>query len=120
MQRLIAHREQKPAALSAFEDLSVSPEFDAVVQKMLSKHPEDRYQEMGEVVADLRALAQGKKPSVEPYVPNPQSRHSTLPANPAPASSPLGIQLDDDSSSVSASLAKNVWTKARFGNDPRR
>lgn len=39
-----------------------TPEIERVVEKALEKKPADRYQTMGELLEDLRALAEGMKP----------------------------------------------------------
>jgi len=40
----------------------ITPELEHVVEKALEKIPADRYQSMGELLEDLRALAEGLKP----------------------------------------------------------
>ncbi len=65
MQRLIAHREQVAPDLSVLVE-DVSPDLDAVIHKMLAKHPSDRYQTMDQVLADLEAVLRGHAPSVQP------------------------------------------------------
>jgi len=40
----------------------VTPELERVVEKALEKKPSDRYQNMGELLEDLRAIAEGMQP----------------------------------------------------------
>jgi serine/threonine protein kinase/Tfp pilus assembly protein PilF len=40
----------------------VTPDLDRVVEKTLEKNPADRYQSMGELLEDLKAIAEGLKP----------------------------------------------------------
>ena len=62
MQVLLAHREaQIPSLCSARPD--VSPQVDALFQKMVAKRPEDRYQSMGDLIEDLEGLLGGRGPS---------------------------------------------------------
>jgi WD40 repeat protein/Leucine-rich repeat (LRR) protein len=66
MRRLLAHRESPVPSLSSV--LEGSPgiaipglleALDAVLSRMLAKRPDDRYQSMTEVIADLSAVQQG-------------------------------------------------------------
>jgi len=50
-----------PRAMSKLEP-GMRPELERVVEKALSKKPQERYQTMGELLDDLRALAEGVKP----------------------------------------------------------
>lgn len=62
MERLVAHREQPVPNLAAIRD-DVSPEANAVFQRMIAKRPADRYQSMTELAGDLESLLQGKQPA---------------------------------------------------------
>jgi serine/threonine protein kinase len=52
---LLAHLEEPIPSLSEMRS-SVPPELDAICRKMLAKRPEDRYQSMGELIAELGAV----------------------------------------------------------------
>ncbi|MBM83613.1 MAG: hypothetical protein CMJ78_23895 [Planctomycetaceae bacterium] len=60
MERLIAHREDPIPNLTTLAD-DVSPEMNAVFQKMVAKDAEDRYQFMSELTKDLERLLDGEK-----------------------------------------------------------
>jgi serine/threonine protein kinase len=61
MARLVAHREEPiPSLANSIGD--ISPRLDAIFQKMIAKHPSDRYQSMTELVRDLQAWQRGEKP----------------------------------------------------------
>lgn len=63
MEKLVAHREQSPPKLrDQNEDVSFG--LEAVFQKMVAKHPDDRYARMSDVSADLEACKTGRRPSV--------------------------------------------------------
>jgi len=55
----IVHRTPKP--IRKIEP-KTAPEMERVIGKALEKNPSDRYQSMGELLEDLRALAEGLKP----------------------------------------------------------
>lgn len=63
MEKLVAHREQSPPKLSDNAE-NVSIGLEAVFQKMIEKHPDDRYRRMSDVEADLEACQSGRPPSV--------------------------------------------------------
>ncbi|MBP88330.1 MAG: hypothetical protein CMJ64_16710 [Planctomycetaceae bacterium] len=72
MARLVAHREEPiPSLMNPRSD--VSPKLDAIFQKMIAKHPNDRYQSMTELVRDLQALQRGEEPTAvaQPPIQNP-------------------------------------------------
>ncbi len=58
MKKLLAHRDQQIPSLCAIRP-EVSPELDAVFQKMIAKNPADRFQTMPEVIAALQACVAG-------------------------------------------------------------
>jgi hypothetical protein len=121
MKKLIAHAEQPiPAMCAAREE--VPAKVDAVFAKMVAKQPEDRYQSMREVAADLRAAMQpepapakaaGKKsvppPAVVVAPPAPSPAELQVAnflgalAGGAPAAVPVGLPVD-----VAAPAAANT------------
>ena len=60
MQRIIAHREEPTPSLLDESIEGVTPEFNAVVEKMMAKDPCDRYQTVEELLEDLRAISEGE------------------------------------------------------------
>ena len=60
MQRLVAHREERPRSLCSFMKSDITPALNEVVQMMLRKDPDERYQSMDDVVQDLEALRDGR------------------------------------------------------------
>ncbi len=100
MQRLIAHREQTPRSLCDLLKGGVTPALDAVVQKMLAKNPDARYQTMDELLADLQAVAAGRQPAATPLpvaVPAEQVGPPTEP-------SILDIQVEEQTAHVVSQL----------------
>src|ERR1043165_7289165 len=55
MGKMLAHREQPIPRFSAFRD-DVPEELETILQKMVAKDLEHRYQSMTEVIADLQTL----------------------------------------------------------------
>ena len=52
MERIVAHREQDIPTLRASRD-DVAPEVDRIYHRMVAKKPDERYQSMDQVVADM-------------------------------------------------------------------
>ena len=72
--KLIHHATDTPPALSSLRP-ALPPELVAVVEKMMAKRPEDRYQKPAEVVQALRPFTSpGRTPPVAP--PSPLARSS--------------------------------------------
>src|SRR5262249_56077727 len=59
MQKLLQHQEADPPSVQALRPDDVPDELDAVIQRMLAKRPEDRYQIPLLVVAPLRRFCPG-------------------------------------------------------------
>ena len=113
MQRLVAHREQLPPSLCDFLTDGVTPQFNAVVQKMLAKNPDARYQSMDGLLADLRAIVAGEMPSVST---TPEADPIDMPPAAIPAASPLDIEVDASTAAVVSRLLtrrrdnrRNAW-----------
>lgn len=62
MARLVAHREQPvPSIIEQRADISAG--LEVVFHTMVAKQPDDRYQSMTELLADLHAVAAGQEPT---------------------------------------------------------
>lgn len=76
MEKLLAHREQPIPLLSAIR-ADVPKELDHVLQRLLAKQAEDRYQSMSEVLASLKQVAEaidsGERASPAIAIDSPQS-----------------------------------------------
>jgi serine/threonine protein kinase len=67
---LMAHRDSPiPSLCDAVP--SIPPTVNAIFQKMVAKRPQDRYQSMADVVADVEAFLAGRAPSVVRSAPSP-------------------------------------------------
>jgi serine/threonine protein kinase len=65
VQTILKHQNEAPPTLKhASMGLDFSPEWDAVVQRVLAKEASDRYQTMDELAHDLQAIKDGKKLSL--------------------------------------------------------
>nr|MBC8289815.1 hypothetical protein [Planctomycetota bacterium] len=64
MERLIAHRENLPPQIRDSVPRADKAD-EAVFQKMVAREPEDRYQNMAEVIDDLNALLRGRRPKAQ-------------------------------------------------------
>jgi serine/threonine protein kinase len=71
MKRLLAHREQPVPALRATLP-DIPPGVDAIFRRMVAKEAADRYQTVGEVIADLKSLRTGD-PITATSMPPPES-----------------------------------------------
>ena len=103
MQRLIAHREQTPQPLSDILPGGVTAALDAVVQKMLAKDPDARYQTMDELLEDLQAVAAGREPAATPMpMADPVSVATAPPAGEAASMEPsmLDIRVEERTAQV--------------------
>jgi len=61
LQIMTRHLEDPPP-LAAEASPAVSPELSAVIDKMVAKQPDDRYQSVNQVAEDLRMIAAGQAP----------------------------------------------------------
>src|SRR5205823_4016545 len=76
MSKMLAHRDQPVPSLRAKRN-DVSPELDAVFQKMVAKRPADRYATMNEALAALESCKAGVGSSIQ-YAPPPSLAESPL------------------------------------------
>jgi len=53
MKRLLAHREIEPPILDDCTNTEISPELEAIFQRMLKKDPAERYQTVNELIIDI-------------------------------------------------------------------
>jgi serine/threonine protein kinase len=60
---LMAHRDSPIPSLSSAV-IGATPDVNAIFQRMIAKRPEDRYQSMADVIADLEAVLAGRPPSL--------------------------------------------------------
>lgn len=107
MERLVAHRENVPPQIRDHVPRAEKAG-EAVFQKMVAREPEDRYQTMGEVIDDLKALLRGRRPmaqslSLPVWARDMLRQHS----NPAVAISAIVCAL--------ALVAAFVWLPDTFG-----
>lgn len=58
MEKLVAHREQPAPSLAEVRS-EIPAGLDAIFQSMVAKKPDQRYQSMGELIADLLTIASG-------------------------------------------------------------
>lgn len=66
MEKLVAHREQEAPHLSDIRS-GIPSSINAIFLRMVSKDPDERYESMGELVADLDAFREGRLPdAVQP------------------------------------------------------
>ena len=64
MERLVAHRENLPPQIRDRVPRAEKAG-EAVFQKMVAREPEDRYQDVGEVIDDLKVLLRGRRPKAQ-------------------------------------------------------
>ncbi len=65
MAKLLAHRDQPIPSLQAIRH-DVPEQVEAVFQRMVAKHVDDRYQTMAEVISDLEACRSGRELANDP------------------------------------------------------
>ncbi len=66
VQTILKHQNEAPQTLrQASMGLDFSPEWEALITRVLAKEASERYQTMDELAADLQAIRDGKKLSVE-------------------------------------------------------
>lgn len=70
MKTIMAHREQEIPSLCEQRE-GITPELNAVFQKMVAKAPGERYQSMTELISALDALEMSDTEMTRPLVPAP-------------------------------------------------
>ncbi len=65
MEKLVAHREHEIPSLRKVRR-DVPHQVEKVFQRMVAKHPDNRYQSMTDLLAELEPIATGKSPPVVP------------------------------------------------------
>ncbi|MFA7338076.1 MAG: protein kinase, partial [Candidatus Obscuribacterales bacterium] len=64
---MMMHQSAPVPIINSVSEVGYPPEVQQVVEKMMAKVPEDRYQAMDQVVADLAAIARGQEPALGAY-----------------------------------------------------
>lgn len=64
---MMMHQSEPVPIINSVSEVGYPPEVQQVVEKMMAKMPEDRYQTMEQVVADLAAVARGQEPALGAY-----------------------------------------------------
>lgn len=64
---MMMHQSEPVPVINSVSEVGYPPEVQQVVEKMMAKMPEDRYQTMEQVAADLAAIARGQEPALGAY-----------------------------------------------------
>lgn len=103
MEKLVAHREDDRPSL--FNDLPNIPvALDAIFQKMVERAPEDRYQSMEEVVADLEAFTEGRTPVAMEQLKRPASKLMVMGASQLEKAKTLHERVTPRTASIAAAI----------------
>ena len=118
MKTLLAHRDSAVPSLAELRE-EVPTELDAVFQKMVAKEPDDRYQSMGDVVAQLQACEIPADEPAQPDVAEPaEIQHASL------TETATVVQTSGEERSETASLSSDrvagVEPRATSGEPPVR
>jgi DNA-binding beta-propeller fold protein YncE/predicted Ser/Thr protein kinase len=119
LQKLVAHLEQTPSPVSGFR-ADVPQEVQGILQRMLAKRPEDRYQTPADVAQELTPFARSGGTAAGPATRMPQPPLILVPANDGQTEANIVTRLPEQPGLTLGPTAvpprhSSRWTVAAFG-----